>query len=56
MNVKTGCFVKDIEMDRLGYTVAYDDELKCFGVSFKDEPMTIYWMEEKQLEVVEYEG
>lgn len=54
-------YVIDKEMndkgyERIGYTVDYDEEIKCYGVSFKDEPHALYWMDEKQLQLIEYNG
>ncbi len=52
MGIQVNCFVKDPELNRLGYTVTFDQEIQCYGVSFRDEPEVVYWMEESQLEAV----
>lgn len=52
MSIQVNCFVKDPELNRLGYTVAFNHEIQCFGVSFRDEPDVLYWMEESQLEAL----
>lgn len=52
MNVQVNGFVRDPELNRLGYTVTFNEEIQCYGVSFRDEPHVLYWMTESQLEAV----
>lgn len=60
-DIGLGKYVIDKEMktlghERIGYTVAYDEELECYGILFKDEPSAVYWMDGDQLQVLEYKG
>lgn len=52
MEVTVNCFVMDRELDRLGYTVGFNDEINCFAVSFQDDPAFIYLMPAEQLEAI----
>lgn len=45
--------LKNKGIERLGYVMEWNDDMKAYGVSFRDEPYAVYWMQEKQLEVVD---